>query len=63
VSGHFSPVEIAMTLAIGARKCQRLVLCLRQANWSLQGVGLAALFAGLQLVAFRVSLLPSIARQ
>ena len=60
VSGHFSPVEIAMTLVVGGASALGLVLCMRRPAWSLQGIGLAVLFAALQLAALRLSLLPSI---
>lgn len=63
VTGHFSPVEIAMTLAIGAACLAGIGVSLRWrttvrplAAWSM-----AVLFAGLQLLAFRLSLIPFIA--
>jgi hypothetical protein len=63
VNGHFSPVEIAMTLIIGAASAIGLGLCLRGARWSARAVALIALFGALQFIAFRVSLLPAIAHQ
>jgi hypothetical protein len=63
ISGHFSPVEIAMTLVVGVASGAGMVLALRQAQWSLRGIALIVLFAILQLAAFRVSLLPAIAHQ
>jgi hypothetical protein len=63
VSGHFSPVEIAMTLIIGAASVTGLALCLRKAHWSARGIALIALFGTLQGIAFWVSLLPAIAHQ
>jgi hypothetical protein len=63
VTGHFSPTEIAMTLAIG-------VACLAGIGESLRwrttvrplaAWAVAVLFAGLQLLAFRLSLIPYIA--
>lgn len=63
VNGHFSPVEVAMTLIIGAASVTGLGLCLRKAHWSARGMALIALFGALQGIAFRVSLLPAIAHQ
>jgi hypothetical protein len=63
ISGHFSPVEIAMTLIVGTASALGLVLCLRRARWSWRGLALIVLFAALQVLAFRISLLPAIARQ
>src|SRR5262249_40475526 len=65
VSGTFSPVEIAMTMTIGAACVAGLITTM---TWRTE-VGLAAailtfvLVAALQLLAFRVSLIPFIARQ
>jgi hypothetical protein len=65
VSGRFSPIEIAMTLIIGMACLLGLSLILRwrttvrpSAAW-----GVSVLFATLQLLAFRLSLIPFIARQ
>jgi len=63
VSGHFSPVEIAMTLTIGAASATGIWLCLHRARWSVMGVALIILFGVLQILAFRISLLPAIAHQ
>jgi prepilin signal peptidase PulO-like enzyme (type II secretory pathway) len=63
VTGHYSPVEIAMTLAIGAACITGIVGSLRwrtAVNW-LAALGTAVLFAVLQLLAFRISLIPCIA--
>jgi hypothetical protein len=65
VSGHFSPAEIAMTLATGAASIAGTAFCL---GWKTQVNRWAAtstviLFAALQLLAFRVSLIPFIANQ
>ena len=63
ISGHFSPVEIAMTMIVGAASAIGLALCARRLRWSTPGFALAVLFAILQLLAFRVSTLPAIAHQ
>lgn len=63
VSGTFSPVEIAMTLVVGAASACGLIFCLRHARWTLSGSALMVLFAILQIGLFRVSLLPAIAHQ
>jgi hypothetical protein len=63
LTGHFSPVEIAMTLIVGAA-----CLCGIGAGfrWSTTmrpaaAYGVVALFAALQVLAFRLSLIPYIA--
>jgi hypothetical protein len=63
VSGHFSPVEIAMTMFIGLAAAAGIALSLGRARWSLAGVALIVAFAVLQIFAFRISLLPGIAHQ
>ena len=65
VSGHFSPVEIAMTLIIGVACLAGLGLGLhwRTAVRPLAACGVSLLFAALQLLAFRLSLIPFIATQ
>ena len=63
VSGHFSPVEIAMTLIVGAASLAGIWLCLRLARWSALGAALIVLFGVLQILVFRISLLPAIAHQ
>jgi len=63
VSGTFSPVEVAMTLVVGAASVAGLVLCLGRARWTLLGCAMIVLLAILQFAAFRVSLLPAIAHQ
>jgi hypothetical protein len=65
VSGHFSPMEIAMTMVVGAA-----CVCGIRIAWhwrttvrpSVAAVVLV-LFAALQLLAFRISVLPSIANR
>ncbi len=63
VSGHFSPIEIAMTLLIGLASASGATLSLARARWSLSGFALIVAFAVLQILAFRISLLPGIAHQ
>jgi hypothetical protein len=65
VSGHFPPIEIAMTLVVGAASLAGLFSL---ARWR-TGVGASTasitvlLFAVLQVLAFRLSLLPYIAHR
>lgn len=63
VSGHFSPIEIAMTLVVGVASVTGIVLSLRwrTAVSSFAALGAAVLFGVLQLLAFRISLIPYIA--
>jgi hypothetical protein len=63
VSGHFSPVEIAMTLVIGVACLSGLGMSFRwrTAVRPLAALGVVVLFAVLQLLAFRLSLIPYIA--
>ena len=63
VSGTFTPIEIAMTLVIGASCLAGLGEAgrWRTATHPLVATTLTMLFAFLQLLAFRVSMLPSIA--
>jgi hypothetical protein len=63
VTGHYSPVEIAMTLIIGVACLAGIFVSLRwrtavrpAAAWSV-----LALLAALQVLAFRISLIPYIA--
>jgi len=65
VSGHFSPAETAMTVVIGVASLIGLIAALR---WKtsvrpLVGSSVFVLFALLQLLAFRVSLLPYISHR
>lgn len=62
-SGHYSPVEIAMTLIAGVASAAGIWLCVRRARWPLRGVAMVVLFGVLQVLVFRVSLLPAIANQ
>jgi len=65
VSGHFSPVEILMTLIIGTASVLGIVSCVRDAGRAKAIVAVAAVVLGaaLQLIAFQVSRLPGIARR
>ena len=63
ISGHFSAIEIAMTLVIGIASAIGLVLCLWHLRWIWRGSALFVLFAILQLACFRISMLPQIAHQ
>jgi hypothetical protein len=63
LSGHFSPLEIILTLVVGAASAIGLIVgfrCQTSLTWS-RGLCTAALFAILQCVALRISFLPSIA--
>lgn len=63
VSGTFSPIEIAMTIVIGIASLLGIVVSLRgRTSTSLSvGLGTVVLFAVLQLLVFRLSLIPYIA--
>ena len=65
VSGHFSPTEIAMTIVIAVGSVAGLItICRwRTAIPPLPAGAAVLLFAVLQLMAFRISLLPSIAHR
>jgi hypothetical protein len=63
ISGHFSAIEIAMTLVIGIASAIGLVQCLWRLRWSWRHSTLLVLFAILQLACFRISMLPQIAHQ
>ena len=65
VSGHFSPTEIAMTLVVGCASIVGIVACLR---WRTDARPLRAsvtflVFAALQVLAMRLSLIPHIANR
>ncbi len=63
VTGHYSPVEIAMTLVIGVACTAGLIVSLRWrtavSSWA--ACLMAVLFGILQVLAFRISLIPYIA--
>lgn len=60
-SGHFSPIEIAMTIVVGLASAVGAVLCVLRTRWSWLGAGLIVLFAALQVALMRISFLPAIA--
>jgi hypothetical protein len=65
VTGHFSPTEIAMTLIVGGGSLLGVGACLRWRTAVRPAVasGVFVLFAALQFLAFRLSLIPYIARR
>ncbi len=65
VSGHFSPVEIAMTIVIGVAAGNGIKMCFDRprAESKIAAILLLSLGAAMQLAAFRISLLPSIAKR
>ena len=63
ISGHFAPIEIAMTIVVGAASAVGLGLSVWRARWSFAGCVPIALFGVLQVLAFRISFLPAIAHQ
>ncbi len=62
LTGHFSPVEIAMTLIVGAGCLCGIGVGFRWRTTvrPATAFGVAALFAALQVLALRLSLLPYI---
>jgi hypothetical protein len=65
ITGHFSPTEVAMTLIVGAGA---IVGLLAGARWRtsvrpLMAFSIFCLFGAFQFLAFRISLIPSIARR
>jgi hypothetical protein len=65
VSGHFSSIEIAMTVIVGISCALGLVVAFRWRTSAplLKAVGVLSLLVVLQLAAFRLSLVPPIATQ
>jgi hypothetical protein len=65
VTGHFFPSEIAMTLVIGAASLLGLASSLRWRTTvrPVFAAGVFLLFGALQFLAFRLSLIPYIARR
>jgi hypothetical protein len=63
--GHFSPIEIGLTIVIGIACVCGIVLGLRWRTEMSTSAALGAfvLFAALQLAALRLSFLPNIANQ
>jgi hypothetical protein len=65
ITGHFSPTEVAMTLIVGAGA---IVGLLAGARWRtsvrpLMAFSIFCLFGAFQFLAFRISLIPYIARR
>jgi len=65
ISGHFFPSEIAMTLVVGAASAVGIAACVgwRTRVRALASSAMFLLFAVLQFLAFRLSLIPYIARR
>jgi len=65
LTGHYSPVEVAMTIVVGVACVCGIAVSLRwrTAVRPLAALGVAALFAALQLLALRLSLIPYIANR
>jgi hypothetical protein len=64
IEGTFTAIEIAMTIVVGAASVIGLATVFRSRttiSWA-RGIGLALLFAVLQVVALRISFLPGISR-
>ncbi|HKE23714.1 MAG TPA: hypothetical protein VKB88_15220 [Bryobacteraceae bacterium] len=64
ISGHFSPVEVTMTLVVGVACVIGISIAFRwrtAVSWG-KGMRIAGLFALLQLAALRISFIPYIAR-
>jgi hypothetical protein len=63
ISGHFTPIEVILTLVVGIASLTGLVAGFRwrtSFSWS-KALFVAEIFAVLQLVALRISFLPAIA--
>ena len=65
ITGHFSPTEVAMTVVVGAGA---IVGLQAGARWRttvrpLMAFSIFCLFGAFQLLAFRISLIPYIARR
>jgi hypothetical protein len=64
LSGHFTPIEVILTLVVGAASITGLLTAFRwrtSLSWN-QALSTAAIFAVLQVAALRISFLPSIAK-
>jgi hypothetical protein len=64
LSGHFTPVEVILTLIIGAASVTGLVVGFRwrtNLSWA-KALSVAAIFAVVQIIALRISFLPAIAK-
>jgi hypothetical protein len=63
ITGHFSPVETAMTLVVGVACASGIGIAFRwrtMVSWG-KAMGMIVLFAVLQLAALRISFIPYIA--
>jgi len=62
LTGHYSPVEIAMTLVVGIASVVGIAVMLRWRTTvrPLTALGVTLLFATLQVLAMRISLIPYI---
>lgn len=65
LSGHFTELEIAMTIVVGIASCGGVVACFRlKSNLSGWGrVGIFIVLASVQIICFRLSFLPAIAHR
>jgi hypothetical protein len=65
LTGHYSPVEIIMTVIVGVAGVAGFVIACRWRTVMrpLRAAAIGALFLALQVAALRVSLLPSIAHR
>ena len=65
VTGHFPPIEIAMTVMVGIGSIVGLATCLRWKTVVRPATAaiVFAVFAALQFLAFRLSLIPYVARR
>jgi hypothetical protein len=65
VSGHFFPTEIAMTIIVGTASLAGIAACIRwrTATPPVSAVAVFLVFGALQFLAFRLSLIPYIARR
>lgn len=62
ISGHFTPIEILLTLIIGTASITGSIAAFRlrtRMSWA-KGLSIAVIFAIFQMVALRLSFLPSI---
>ena len=65
VTGHFPPIEIAMTIVVGVGAAAGIVAAVRWKTTTrvLHSAAVAVVFLALQLLALRLSFLPYIARR
>jgi hypothetical protein len=64
ISGHFTPIEVILSLVVGTASVTGLIAGFRwRTDLSLgKALLIAAIFAVLQVVALRISFLPAIAK-